>query len=73
MFMPTVQVTADLPTEALLQAIEQLDEQDLNTLLKRMLVLRARRRAGGPQTTEAELLQTSTAVCLLKYSRATRT
>ena len=55
--MPTVQVTANLPTEALLQAIEQLDEQDLDTLLTRMLALRARRRARGPQTTEAELLQ----------------
>src|SRR5580700_9419459 len=56
-FMPTVQVTADLSTDALLHAIEQLDEQELDTFLTRVLALRTRRRGQRPHPTEADLLQ----------------
>lgn len=53
--MPTVQLTADLSLEALLHAIDQLDEAELDTLVTRVIALRARRRSRCLDT-EAELL-----------------
>src|SRR5262245_33440555 len=47
--MPTV--------EALLHAIEQLDRDELDQFVNRVLALRARRLVGGPNPGEAELLQ----------------
>lgn len=54
--MPTVQLTADLSTEELLHAIDQLDAEELDTFVTRVLALRARRRSRRLDT-EAELLQ----------------
>jgi hypothetical protein len=55
--MPTVQVEADLPAEVLLKAVEQLNEQELDQFVDRVLVLQAQRKAPSLVKDEAELLQ----------------
>jgi hypothetical protein len=54
--MPTVQLTADLSTEALLHAIDQLDAEELDRFVTRVVALRDRRLGRCPDNGEEELL-----------------
>lgn len=54
--MAMVKVQAKLSTEDLLNAINQLDKRNLESLLQKILVLVARRKAQNLQKNEAELL-----------------
>lgn len=53
--MPTIQLTADLSAEALFRAIEQLEGEELDRLVNRVLALRARRHKERIEDTEAGL------------------
>lgn len=54
--MPTVQVQAQLSSEELLHAVEQLDSADLDALLDQINILRAGRRAPRLDAKETEIL-----------------
>lgn len=55
--MSVIQVDVQLSTRDLLQAAEQLDANELNTLVDALIALKARRHAPVLAQTEAELLQ----------------
>jgi hypothetical protein len=55
--MSVIQVDVQLSTRDLLQAAEQLDANELNTLVNALIALKARRHAPVLPQTEAELLQ----------------
>jgi len=55
--MSVIQVDVQLSTRDLLQAAEQLDANELNTLVDALIALKARRHAPVLPQTEAELLQ----------------
>ncbi len=55
--MPTVQVEAQLTTDKLLQAIQQLDKSELDQFVFQVVNLRAKRQAPSLPKAEAELLQ----------------
>lgn len=54
--MPVIQLEAQLPTEKLLKAVEQLDEQELEQFASNVNALVAKRKAPSLATHEAELL-----------------
>ena len=55
--MSVIQVDVQLSTRDLLQAAEQLDANELNTLVDALISLKARRHAPVLPQAEAELLQ----------------
>lgn len=55
--MASVQVKAQLSTDDLLEAIDQLDKRSLENLMQKLLVLVAQRKAPGLPKNEAELLK----------------
>jgi hypothetical protein len=55
--MSLVEVKAQLPTEQLLEAIEQLDQTELDDFVYRVIALRAKRQAPSLSESESELLQ----------------
>jgi hypothetical protein len=55
--MSLVEVKAQLPTEQLLEAIEQLDQVELDEFVSRVIALRAKRQAPSLSKSESELLQ----------------
>lgn len=54
--MPVVQVEAQLPTDALLKAVGQLNQSDLEQFVFQVIALRARRQASSLPRAESELL-----------------
>ena len=54
--MPTIQIEAQLSTDKLLQAVEQLSQPELEQFVSRVIALRAKRRAPSLPRTEARLL-----------------
>lgn len=54
--MPTIQVSAELSTSALVQAAEQLNETELERFAEQILALRGRRRIPSLPHDEADLL-----------------
>ena len=55
--MASVQVKAQLSTDDLLEAIDQLDKRNLENLLQKLLVIVARRKAPALPKNEAELIK----------------
>jgi hypothetical protein len=55
--MSLVEIKAQLPTEQLLEAIEQLDQTELDEFVHRVIALRAKRQAPSLSKSESELLQ----------------
>lgn len=55
--MPTVQVEAQLTTDELLQAVQQLDKNELEQFVFRVVNMRAKQQAPSMPKAEAELLQ----------------
>jgi hypothetical protein len=55
--MPTIQLQASLSTDDLIQAVDQLTPGELDTILRHVLTLRARRRVRSPSAAETTLLQ----------------
>ena len=55
--MSFVQVRAQLPTEELLEAVNQLDQTELDDFVHRVIALRAKRQASSLPKAESELLQ----------------
>ena len=55
--MPTVQVEAQLTTEELLQAVQQLDKNELEQFVFQVVSFRAKQQAPSMPKAEAELLQ----------------
>src|SRR5262245_37038433 len=55
--MPTVRVEAQLSSEELLKAVQQLELPELERFVSEVVALRARRRAPCLSQPEAELLQ----------------
>jgi hypothetical protein len=55
--MPTIQLRADLSTEDLIRAVDQLPPSELDDFVQRVLSLRARRQTRALDATEASLLQ----------------
>ena len=55
--MSLVEIKAQLPTEQLLEAIEQLDQAELDDFVHRVIALRAKRQAPSLSKSESELLQ----------------
>lgn len=55
--MPTVQVEAQLTTEELLRAVQQLSKNDLNHFVYQVVNLRAKQQAPSLSKNESDLLQ----------------
>lgn len=55
--MPTVQVEAQLTTEELLRAVQQLSKNDLNHFVHQVVNLRAKQQAPSLSKNESDLLQ----------------
>jgi hypothetical protein len=55
--MSVVEVRAQLPTERLLEAVDQLDQTDLEAFVHQVLALWAKRQAPSLPQAEAELLE----------------
>jgi hypothetical protein len=55
--MPTIRLEAQVSTEDLLKAVEQLSQAELEQFLTRLLEVRAQRLAPRQALSEAELLQ----------------
>ena len=54
--MPAVQVEAQLPTDELLRAVGQLNQEDLEQFVSQVIALRAKRLAPSLSRAESELL-----------------
>ena len=54
--MSFVEIRAQLPTEQLLKAVDQLDQTELDDFVRDVIALRARRQAPSLSKTESELL-----------------
>jgi hypothetical protein len=55
--MSVVEIRAQLPTERLLEAVDQLDQTALEAFVQEVLALRAKRRAPSLPEVESELLE----------------